>query len=74
MNDNNWWLLVFLLIAGNPGAMEKIEEEMKTRKQIEEQRNMCHHVEWEQDMSMRIPFCKLDGKICNMQCVKGGPK
>ena len=62
---------MLLLIAGNPGTIEKLEEEMKTRKQMEEQRDMCPHVEWEQDMGAHIPFCKLDGKICDMQCMKG---
>lgn len=31
----------------------------------------CEHIEWEQDMGMHIPFCKLDGKLCNVQCTKG---
>ena len=28
----------------------------------------CQSVEWEQDMGAHIPFCKLDGELCNMQC------
>ena len=35
------------------------------RKKIQEE---CGNIEWEQDMGAHIPFCKLDGKICNMQC------
>lgn len=30
--------------------------------------NNCPNVEWEQDMGMTIPFCKLDGEMCNLQC------
>ena len=36
-------------------------------KKIQEE---CENVEWEQDMGAHIPFCKLDGKICNMQCMR----
>ena len=28
----------------------------------------CPNVEWEQDMGAHIPFCKLDGQMCNLQC------
>lgn len=37
-------------------------------KKIQEE---CENVEWEQDMGAHIPFCKLDGEICNMQCMRG---
>lgn len=36
-------------------------------KKIQEE---CENVEWEEDMGAHIPFCKLDGKICNMQCMR----
>jgi len=32
----------------------------------------CNHIEYEQDMGAHIPFCKLDGQMCNMQCLKVG--
>ena len=28
----------------------------------------CLHVEWEQDMGRKIPFCKITGEYCNGQC------
>ena len=31
----------------------------------------CESIEWEEDMGAHIPFCKLDGEICNMQCMRG---
>lgn len=37
-------------------------------KKIQEE---CENVEREQDMGAHIPFCKLDGEICNMQCMRG---
>lgn len=36
-------------------------------KKIQEE---CENVEWEQDMGAHIPFCKLDGEICNAQCMR----
>ena len=30
----------------------------------------CPFVEFEQDMGHSIPFCRLDGQMCNMQCKK----
>lgn len=30
----------------------------------------CPHIEYEQDMGASIPFCQLDGNMCNRQCLK----
>lgn len=38
-------------------------------KLIELQKN-CQMVEWEQDMEKSIPFCKLDQRYCNGQCIQ----
>ena len=69
---------MLLLVAGNPGTMDKLEihlEEQKRafaeRKRMEEQRDMCPQVEWEQDMGAHIPFCRLTNDFCGMQCMKG---
>ena len=74
MNNDMWWMLLLLLIAGSPGTMEKLEADLENRKKALEQRDMCPHVEWEQDMGAHIPFCQLDGEFCNMQCMKGWQK
>ena len=44
-----------------------LERYIKEKKIQEE----CENVEWEQDMGAHTPFCKLDGKNCNMQCMRG---
>lgn len=36
-------------------------------KKIQEE---CDNVEWEEDMGAHIPFCKLDGEICDMQYMR----
>ena len=58
--------------------MEKLEDGLQERiklfgerKKMEEQRDMCPHVEWEQDMGAHIPFCRLTNDFCDMQCMKG---
>ena len=28
----------------------------------------CPFIEFEQDMDHAIPFCRLDGQMCNAQC------
>lgn len=30
----------------------------------------CPHIEYEQDMGANIPFCQIDGNMCNGQCLK----
>lgn len=51
-----------LVQAFNPEVIEF------RNKVIELQKN-CPMVEWESDMGATIPFCKLDNKFCNGQCV-----
>lgn len=51
-----------LLNAFNPEIME-------FRNKVITLQNNCPMIEWEHDMGARIPFCKLDDKFCNGQCV-----
>lgn len=44
---------------------------MDILKKQEEMRRNCEAIEYEQDMNASIPFCKLDGKMCNCQCMGG---
>ena len=39
-------------------------------RKLEELQQNCEYIEWEQDMGAHIPFCKLDGELCNGQCRK----
>lgn len=39
-------------------------------KKLEELQKNCECIEWEQDMNANVPFCKLDGQLCNGQCRK----
>jgi hypothetical protein len=38
------------------------------RKKREQKIENCPHVEWEQDMGRKIPFCKITGEYCSGQC------
>ena len=67
MEDNNW-LLLFLLFCMHSEIRESVNKEFEQRKEEEEYQRNCPHVEWEQDMNAHIPFCKLDGDFCKMQC------
>ena len=51
-----------LLQAFNPEVIE-------FRNKVRTLQNNCPMVEWEHDMGATIPFCKLDDKFCNGQCV-----
>ena len=47
-----------------------MEKEKIVATEEEEYQNNCPAVEWEQDMIATIPFCRLDGQMCNMQCLR----
>ena len=42
------------------------EQEERKMKQMQN----CTYIEYEQDMGCRIPFCRLDGQLCNGQCMR----
>ncbi len=33
-------------------------------------RQDCPKIQYEQDMGKTIPFCRLDGQLCNGQCMR----
>lgn len=35
----------------------------------QEVQDLCPYIEYEQDMNATVPFCKLDNKFCNHQCL-----
>ena len=43
---------------------------IERRKRVDEKRNICLYVEWEQDMGLKIPYCKLTNQYCNGQCLE----
>ena len=51
-----------LLQAFNPEVIE-------FRNKVNSLRQTCPDIEWEHEMGAIIPFCKLDNKWCNGQCV-----
>ncbi len=75
MNKNNTdldisWLTMLCLLARmheNGADLSKIMKLDALRDDRDYIQN-CPSVEWEQDMGAHIPFCKLDGEMCNMQC------
>lgn len=71
MDKQKEFLSQFQAVPMNPLPMPwnlyDSERYIKEKKIQEE----CENVEWEQDMGAHIPFCKLDGEICNMQCMRG---
>jgi len=86
-DETQWLLLILLLsfsiFKEQPQSSQQVNtlidpssmpfslvgmEKYNNEKKIQEN---CENIEWEQDMGMHIPFCKLDGKLCNVQCTKG---
>ncbi len=52
-----------MLYNFRPDVIEK-------RKRVDELRNSCPSIEWEQDMGFKIPHCKLTNQYCNGQCLE----
>lgn len=68
-NDEAWMTMLLLLCyAQEQGKEISFSDILAQEKADAEFVNNCPSVEWEQDMHANIPFCKLDGKMCNMQC------
>ncbi len=66
-NDDTWLMLFLLLYSAQDNGFNvhnMIDQEKADTQFV----NNCPSVEWEQDMHANIPFCKLDGEMCNMQC------
>lgn len=41
---------------------------IEQKKRLEEQRANCPHIEWEQDMEFKVPYCGKTSQYCNGQC------
>ncbi|MBP5594888.1 MAG: hypothetical protein J6Y02_05865 [Pseudobutyrivibrio sp.] len=70
MSDDNELRYAFAVEAMNSQLLWAIRN-MDILKKQEEMRRNCEAIEYEQDMNASIPFCKLDGKMCNCQCMGG---
>lgn len=73
------WLLILSILALSGGdykpiIKEDFEDYIERKKKEEDTikliRDNCSAIEWEQDMGAHIPFCRLDGDFCNMQCMR----
>jgi hypothetical protein len=42
---------------------------IEQKKRLEKQRVNCPHIEWEQDMGFKVPYCRKTGEYCNCQCL-----
>lgn len=68
-NDDAWLILFLLLYSVQEKGKEiSFSDILEQEKANDEFVKNCPSVEWEQDMHADIPFCKLDGEMCNMQC------
>ena len=68
-NDEAWMMMLLLLcFAQEHGKELSFIDILEQEKADTEFVKNCPSVEWEQDMHANIPFCKLDGEMCNMQC------
>ena len=68
MEDNDW--LMLFLLCSLPEVKESINKEFEQIKKEKEYQQNCPNIEWWQDMNAHIPFCKIDGDVCDMQCRK----
>ena len=67
MNTND---ILSAMCAQNNTLLQAFNPEvMAFRNKVIELQKNCPMVEWEHDMGATIPFCKLDRKFCNGQCV-----
>ena len=60
--DNSTWLNILLLAAAT--NFDLSEYQSPNNDYVKN----CPKVEWEEDMGKTIPFCKIDGQLCNQQC------
>lgn len=67
-NDEAWMMLLLLCSAQEQGKELSFIDILEQETANDEFVKNCPSVEWEQDMHANIPFCKLDGEMCNMQC------
>ena len=69
-DNDDVWLLLFLLLysAQEQGKEISFSDMLEQEKADTEFVKNCPSVEWEQDMHADIPFCTLDGEMCNTQC------
>lgn len=68
-NDEAWMIMLLLLYSAQEQGKElSFSDILEQEKANDEFVKSCPSVEWEQDMHANIPFCKLDGEMCNMQC------
>lgn len=64
-------MALLLMMCAAFGTKNNDWEEHKTRRQHEQEvQDNCPLIEWEQDMGAHVPFCKRDGDMCNMQCMR----
>lgn len=70
MSNDEALMMTFMLLcsAQKQGKELSFSNILEQEKADTEFVKNCPSVEWEQDMHANIPFCKLDGKMCNMQC------
>jgi len=67
-NDDAWLILFLLLYSTQEQGKEiSFSDILEQEKADTEFVKNCPSVEWEQDMHADVPFCKLDGEMCNMQ-------
>ena len=71
--DNNWLTLMLLLTymaMQNPDGQIEIIPINDPYKELKSLQESCPKIEWEQDMNACVPFCMIDGQLCNGQCRK----
>lgn len=69
MNEFDTMTLLLLLYMAS-GSSDDWEEYLARQKREKETQDNCPNIEWEQDIGKHIPFCKIDGDMCNMQCMR----
>lgn len=70
MNEFDTMTLLLLLYASFGTKSDDWEEYKAQMEREKEMQENCPMIEWEQDMGAHVPFCKRDGDMCNMQCMR----
>lgn len=67
MNTND---ILSAMYAQNNALLQAFNPEVIAyRNKVASLQQTCPDIEWEHEMGAIIPFCKLDNKFCNGQCV-----
>jgi len=65
------YLLIYYLFENKIDVMKEINRQYESLQADREYMEQCPHIEWDQDMGRRIPFCGMTYEPCDLHCREG---